>query len=148
MAAAVALCHASWLLTAVAPALRSPISNPVLKVCTINVRLQNVSYDLILDSLREMNPDVIAFLELGSALEKTLVGDMNLTPWSALLADLLGAAGIHDASRGYELTPTWYRWPFVCGGTRTGQWVLQRRPRLFEANSAGQFRLRPSSCDF
>lgn len=104
-----------------------------------------------------MNPDVIAILELGSALEKTLVGDMNLTPWSALLTDLLGAAGIHDASRGYELTPTWYRWPLVCGGglvldngffseglvcskrTVQGNSGSDHRPVIFEFSAAMQW---------
>jgi endonuclease/exonuclease/phosphatase (EEP) superfamily protein YafD len=40
-----------------------------------------------------------------------LVGDLNLTPWSPLFADLEQSSGLVRACEGIDVTPTWYRYP-------------------------------------
>jgi len=40
-----------------------------------------------------------------------VVGDFNLTPWSPLFHDFLAASELLNASQGFGLSPTWYRWP-------------------------------------
>jgi endonuclease/exonuclease/phosphatase (EEP) superfamily protein YafD len=40
-----------------------------------------------------------------------VVGDFNLTPWSPLFYDFLDASDLRNASQGFGLSPTWYRWP-------------------------------------
>ncbi len=40
-----------------------------------------------------------------------LVGDLNLTPWSPLFADLEQSSGLHRVCEGLGVAPTWYRFP-------------------------------------
>jgi len=40
-----------------------------------------------------------------------LVGDLNLTPWSPLFADLEQSSGLHHVCERLGVTPTWYRFP-------------------------------------
>ena len=74
--AAVLLWHCSW----IAPYLVAP-PKPVgvrpLKICTVNVLTQNPQHDKVLAVLKDADPDILAVLELGSALESRLIEELS-----------------------------------------------------------------------
>jgi endonuclease/exonuclease/phosphatase (EEP) superfamily protein YafD len=45
---------------------------------------------------------------------RIVLGDMNATPWSPVLADFMAATGLRDSALGRGLHPTWFsQWPFL-----------------------------------
>jgi len=46
-------------------------------------------------------------VEAEPALNKVVVGDLNITRWSPLFADLTGLAGIRDGQEGFGLGGSW-----------------------------------------
>jgi endonuclease/exonuclease/phosphatase (EEP) superfamily protein YafD len=73
--------HCSWI-TPYLFAPRQPNGVRPLKICTVNVLTQNPHHDKIFAVLRSADPDVIAVLELGTALESRIIEALsNLYPY-------------------------------------------------------------------
>ena len=68
--------HCSWI-TPYLFAPQKPIGVRSLKICTVNVLTQNSQHDKVLAVLKTADPDVIAVLELGTALESRFIEELS-----------------------------------------------------------------------
>jgi len=50
--------------------------------------------------------------DLPDGTSQVIVGDLNVTPWSPIYTDFLEATKLRRAQNGFDLTPTWYQWPY------------------------------------
>lgn len=77
-------------------------THPLPPVSGAYVRLRNDQLSLI-----------AALVSSHQELPTMVAGDLNTTPWSPLIADLLRDGGLHDTSRGFGLQRTWpiSMWP-------------------------------------
>ena len=68
--------HCSWI-TPYLFAPQKPNGVRSLKICTVNVLTQNSQHDKVLTVLKTADPDVIAVLELGTALESRFIEELS-----------------------------------------------------------------------
>ncbi|MCA9066718.1 MAG: endonuclease/exonuclease/phosphatase family protein [Planctomycetaceae bacterium] len=70
-------------------------SEPLIRVCSMNVLTSNRNHDAILAQMRELDADVVAVLELSSSLSSRIVRDLDdLYPHRYLIPDDGGNFGI------------------------------------------------------
>ena len=86
--------HCSWI-TPYLFAPQKPIGVRSLKICTVNVLTQNSQHDKVLTVLKTADPDVIAVLELGTALESRFIEELSdLYPYRITQPSDIGNFGI------------------------------------------------------
>ncbi|MDA0266156.1 MAG: hypothetical protein O2890_13010 [Cyanobacteria bacterium] len=54
----------------------------------------------------------IAQVAAGAKTPLVVAGDLNASPWSFALRDLIAQANLRDARRGFGLAKTWHRFPY------------------------------------
>lgn len=68
--------HCSWVTPYLFTA-QKPVGVRPLKICTVNVLTRNSQHDKVLAVLKTADPDVIAVLELGTALESRFIEELS-----------------------------------------------------------------------
>jgi endonuclease/exonuclease/phosphatase (EEP) superfamily protein YafD len=61
--------------------------------------------------LKQLAKRIRSFQTQSPQTPMVLLGDLNLTPWSPIFADLERSSDLVRACEGFDVTPTWYRYP-------------------------------------
>ncbi|MCG8652771.1 MAG: endonuclease/exonuclease/phosphatase family protein [Pirellulales bacterium] len=78
-------------------------THPLPPIGRIRYRVRNEHLQQLAAKIRETVND--------PSVPTILVGDLNLTPWSPHFDSFQETSGLRRATTGFDVTPTWYRFP-------------------------------------